>query len=161
MDLDKGPKRIPPTSEDDLKGGGSQGISSLAICFPGHVYCCCGVFDSKLFLSMSRLRVQCESFERHSHLTFYTFHNTCHMWWNHMCHALILHECSPTLPSQNCTSKGIGRQGVVLIHGNSLQKEPLPCRHMPLLVQLRPSTPHFNPFRGPSGPDRRLPASSA
>ena len=32
-----------------------------------------------------------------------------------------------------CTSKGIGRQGVVLKHRISLQKEPMPCRHMPLL----------------------------
>ena len=31
-----------------------------------------------------------------------------------------------------CTSKGIRRQGVVLKHGNSLQKEPVPFRHMPL-----------------------------
>ena len=35
------------------------------------------------------------------------------------------------------TSKGIGRQGAVLKHWNSLQKEPVPCRPMPLLVQPR------------------------
>ena len=35
---------------------------------------------------------------------------------------------------QKCTRKGIGRQGIVLIHRNSLQKEPTPCRHVPLLM---------------------------
>ena len=34
----------------------------------------------------------------------------------------------------NCASRGIGRQGAVLGHRNCLQKEPMPCRHMPLLV---------------------------
>ena len=29
-----------------------------------------------------------------------------------------------------------GRQGMVLIRRNSLQKQPTPCRPMPLLVQL-------------------------
>ena len=37
---------------------------------------------------------------------------------------------------QKCTSKGIGRQSVALKHRDSLQKEPMPCRPMPLLVQL-------------------------
>ena len=38
--------------------------------------------------------------------------------------------------SQKCISQGIGRQGIVLKHRSSLLKEPMPCRHMPLLVQL-------------------------
>ena len=41
-----------------------------------------------------------------------------------------------TALSLEVTSKGIGRQGIVLKHWNSLQKEHVPCRHMPLLVQL-------------------------
>ena len=36
--------------------------------------------------------------------------------------------------SQKCTSKGRWRRGIVLKRRNSLQKEPMPCRHMPLLV---------------------------
>ena len=35
---------------------------------------------------------------------------------------------------QKCTSRGIWRQGIVLKHRNSLQKEPRPCRHMPSLM---------------------------
>ena len=46
------------------------------------------------------------------------------------------HQCPPTGGFQKCTSKGIGRQGIVLKHRNSLQKEHAPCRHMSLLVQL-------------------------
>ena len=34
---------------------------------------------------------------------------------------------------RECTSKGIGRQGIVLKHRNSLQKEPVPCRPLPFL----------------------------
>ena len=39
--------------------------------------------------------------------------------------------------NQKCTSKGRGRQSIVLKHRICLQKEPMPCRPMPLLVQLR------------------------
>ena len=39
--------------------------------------------------------------------------------------------------SQQCTSKGLGRQGAVPKKWISLQREPLPCRPLPLLVQLR------------------------
>ena len=45
------------------------------------------------------------------------------------CPALALHR--------KCAGKGIGQQGVVLKQGNCLQEEPVPCRPMPLLVQLR------------------------
>ena len=49
-----------------------------------------------------------------------------------------LHPCgSANQMFRKCTSKGIGRQGIVLKHRNRLQKEPMPCRPMPLLVQLR------------------------
>ena len=44
-----------------------------------------------------------------------------------------------TTACQKCTSKaskGIGRQGIVLKLRNSLRKEPMPCRPVPLLVQL-------------------------
>ena len=41
----------------------------------------------------------------------------------------ILHSLHP--------QSGVGRQGAVSKHRNSLQKEPMPCRPMPLLVQLR------------------------
>ena len=67
----------------------------------------------------------------------------------HMCvyiyiyiHTYIIHTCYngvkkilKTRCSQKCTGKGIGRQGVVLKHGDSLQKELMPCRPMPLPVQ--------------------------
>ena len=43
---------------------------------------------------------------------------------------------SPEAYAQKCTSKGIDRQGIVLEHGISLQKEPMPCPPMPLLVLL-------------------------
>ena len=36
--------------------------------------------------------------------------------------------------NQKCTSKGIWRQGIVSKHRSSLQKEPMPCRHTPVLV---------------------------
>ena len=35
-----------------------------------------------------------------------------------------------------CTSKGIGRQGVVLKHCSCLQREPVPCRPVPFLCAL-------------------------
>ena len=38
-----------------------------------------------------------------------------------------------TVPQQ-CTNKGRRRKGIVLKHRSSLQKEPMPCRHMPLLM---------------------------
>ena len=38
---------------------------------------------------------------------------------------------APAALCQKCTRKGIGRQGIVLEHRNSLQKEHVPCRHMP------------------------------
>ena len=38
-----------------------------------------------------------------------------------------------TRHTQKCTSKGIRRQSIVLTHRISLQKEPMPCRPMPLL----------------------------
>ena len=40
------------------------------------------------------------------------------------------------VPIQKYTSQGIGRQGIALKPGDSLQKDPMPGRHMPLLVQL-------------------------
>ena len=40
------------------------------------------------------------------------------------------------LVDQECTGKGVGRHGIVLEHRNSLQKEPMPCRPVPWLVQL-------------------------
>ena len=38
--------------------------------------------------------------------------------------------------SGKCTSKGVGRQGEVLKHMDCLQKELVPCRPLPMLVQL-------------------------
>ena len=40
----------------------------------------------------------------------------------------------PVCHSQKCTGKSIGRQGMVLEHKTSSQKEPMPCRPMPFLV---------------------------
>ena len=41
-----------------------------------------------------------------------------------------------TVLSSGVHQKGMGRQGIVLKHRNSLQKWPVPCRPTPLLVQL-------------------------
>ena len=43
---------------------------------------------------------------------------------------------------QKCTIRGKGRQGIVLKHRNSLRKEPMPCRPLPLLVKLRERAPN-------------------
>ena len=40
------------------------------------------------------------------------------------------------LLTRKCATEGIGRQGRVLNHRNCLQKQPMPCRPTPLLVQL-------------------------
>ena len=44
---------------------------------------------------------------------------------------------APLQVPQKCTSKCIGRQGIVLKPWNSSQKEPMPRRPMPVLAQLR------------------------
>ena len=50
------------------------------------------------------------------------------------------------------TSKGIWRQGIALKHRNSLQKELMPRRQMPLLAYFRvPSTPTSRFFALPFG----------
>ena len=41
-----------------------------------------------------------------------------------------------TSRDRKCSSKGVGRRGIVLKHRNCSQKGPLPCRPMPLLVRL-------------------------
>ena len=43
----------------------------------------------------------------------------------------------PFVYIQKYTCKGVWRQGIMSKHNNCLQKEPMPCRTMPLLVQLR------------------------
>ena len=51
----------------------------------------------------------------------------------------ILYSCLLPLIiafAQKRTSKGIWRQATVLKHRNSLQTEPMPCRHMPLVVHI-------------------------
>ena len=50
----------------------------------------------------------------------------------------------PFLRRERCSSlqcRILGRQATVLRHRISLQKEPMPCRPMPLLVQLRAHHP--------------------
>ena len=49
-----------------------------------------------------------------------------------MCIYIYIYMPTLSFLPQKCTSKGIGRQGVVLKHRNPLQKEHVPCRHMPL-----------------------------
>ena len=48
---------------------------------------------------------------------------------------------------QKCTSKGLVRQGTVLEHRTSLQKEPVPCRPMPLLCSSDGATPPSSKMR--------------
>ena len=55
------------------------------------------------------------------------------LWYDIILYYIILDS---VILYQKCTSKGIWRQGKVLKHRNSSQKEPMPCRHMPLLMQL-------------------------
>ena len=46
---------------------------------------------------------------------------------------------------QKCTSKGIGRQGLVLKPRNSLPTEPMPCRRTPLPAQLQSAPAYWVP----------------
>ena len=58
---------------------------------------------------------------------------------------------------RSAPSKGIGRQGIVLKHTIPRQKEPMPCRHMPLLVQLREVLTQRRAFAPPPNEAQKCP----
>ena len=98
-------------------------LDSIASEQYGKVYgvCVCVALLQKVCLSRHRL----EAGDSCGGLTSVVVYQT----WQKSCWTSAI--WSAWLQNQECTSKDIWRQGVALTKGNSLQREPVPCRSMP------------------------------